>query len=180
MQGPGIYVLQTMPGDHDVDSGSGRGFHSSAAQPASSAAQPGSSAAQLANYKVWCWAECQKVAMPCKRNREEMIAAFEDFKRRFFDLPEQKSKDPEKKNGAVSMRTWRLSLDTATASGIICTQGTCHRCTQQRRRSPYISESSMTKYPCTNADVQFSQQSCTSSDAQSADRESLRLWHAFP
>ena len=97
MQGPGIYVLQTMPGDHDVDSGSGRGFHSSAAQPASSAAQPGSSAAQLANYKVWCWAECQKVAMPCKRNREEMIAAFEDFKRRFFDLPEQKSKDPEKK-----------------------------------------------------------------------------------
>ena len=107
-----------------------------------------------------------------------MIAAFEDFKRRFFDLPEQKSKDPEK-NGAVSMRTWRLSLDTATASGIICTQGTCHRCTQQRRRSPYISESSMTKYPCTNADVQFSQQSCTSSDAQSADRESLRLWHAY-
>ena len=102
MQGPGIYVLQTMPGDHDVDSGSGRGFHSSAAQPASSAAQPGSSAAQLANYKVWCWAECQKVAMPCKRNREEMIAAFEDFKRRFFDLPEQKSKDPEKKRSRLN------------------------------------------------------------------------------
>ena len=24
------------------------------------------------------------------------------------------------------MRTWRLSLDTHTASGIICTQGSCH------------------------------------------------------
>ena len=163
MQGPGIYVLQAMAGAHDVDSGSGRGFHSSAAQPASSAAQPASNAAQPANYKVWRWAECQKVAMPCRRNREEMV----------LRLARAKIQGPEK-NGAVSMRTWRLSLDTATASGIICTQGSCHRCTQQRRRSPCMSESSTTKYPCTNADVQFSQHRCTSSAAQPADRESLR------
>ena len=26
-------------------------------------------AAQPANYKVWRWAECQKVAAPCRRNR---------------------------------------------------------------------------------------------------------------
>ena len=87
MQGPGIYVLQAMAGAHDVDSGSGRGFHSSAAQPASSAAQPASNAAQPVNYKVWRWAECQKDAMPCRRNREEMV----------LRLARAKIQGPEKK-----------------------------------------------------------------------------------
>ena len=35
-------------------------------------------------YKAWRWAECQKLAMPWRRNREKNVAAFQDFKWRFF------------------------------------------------------------------------------------------------
>jgi len=52
------------------------------------------------NNKVWRWAECHKVAMPRRRNREEITAAYKDSEAvlRFAR--------PRIKTGVVSMRTW--------------------------------------------------------------------------
>ena len=46
---------------------------------------------------AWRWAEDQKKAAPRRRNREEMIAAYEEFKVMFFNLPDQRAKDKSKK-----------------------------------------------------------------------------------
>ena len=66
------------------------------------------------NNKLWLWAECHKVAMPRRRNREEITAAYKDSEAvlRFAR--------PRVRTGVVSMRTWSMSLDTETASGVTC------------------------------------------------------------
>ena len=88
MQVPGIYVSQAMAAVVEA-------INNSAAQPVSSSG--GSSAGQPADNKAWRWAEAQIIAVPRKRNKEESLAAYQDFKERFFNLPDQKSKDPRKK-----------------------------------------------------------------------------------
>ena len=85
-------MLQAMAGAHDAD---GRGFPSHAATPASGAAKP-------VDYKAWRQAECQKVAMPRRRNREETLAAYQHFTKWFHDSPEQRSKDHSKKRSCLN------------------------------------------------------------------------------
>ena len=39
------------------------------------------------------WAECTRVAPPCKRNRGDMLQDFDEFKERFHNSAEQLSQD---------------------------------------------------------------------------------------
>jgi hypothetical protein len=77
MQEPGVYVLEAMNAS----------VHDRASQPVAAQTDRFLSGERLR------WAECTRVAPPCKRNRGEMLQAFDEFKERFHNSPEQLSQD---------------------------------------------------------------------------------------
>ena len=66
----------------------------------SSAARPGLTAKPYgppADYKAWRWAECQKIAAPRRRNKKEMLSAYQKFKDSWKRSSEQRTKSHDEK-----------------------------------------------------------------------------------
>ena len=50
-----------------------------------------------ADYKAWRWAECQKIAAPRRRNKKEMLSAYQKFKDSWKRSSEQRTKSHDEK-----------------------------------------------------------------------------------
>ena len=71
----------------------------------SSAARPGLTAKPYgppADYKAWRWAECQKIAAPRRRNKKEMLSAYQEFKDSWNRSSEQRGKSHGEKRSHLN------------------------------------------------------------------------------